>query len=82
MARSADGTAQGDTPLDEGKLMSADECARIIHNAMAARKRTVVMTTQGKLTVWLNRLFAGLADKLVYKHFLKEPGSPLQKYEK
>ncbi len=81
VARSADGTAQGDTPLDEGKLMSAEECARIIHDAMAARKRTVIMTTQGKLTVWISRLFAGLADKLVYKHFLKEPGSPLRKYE-
>lgn len=82
VARSADGTAQGDTPLEEGKLMTAEECARIIRDAMAARKRTIVMTGQGKLTVWLNKLFPALADKLVYKHFLKEPGSPLQKYEK
>lgn len=82
VARSADGTAQGDTPLEEGKLMSAEECAQIIKDAMARRKRTVVMTGQGKLTVWLNKLFPALADKLVYKHFLKEPGSPLQKYEK
>lgn len=82
VARSASGTAQGDTPLEESKLMSAEECAQIIKNSMARRKRTVVMTGQGKLTVWLNKLFPALADKLVYKHFLKEPGSPLQKYEK
>ncbi|MBL7719919.1 MAG: SDR family oxidoreductase [Flavipsychrobacter sp.] len=82
VARSADGSAQGDTPLEEGKLMSAEECARIIKDAMAARKRTIVMTGQGKLTVWMNKLFPALADKLVYKHFLKEPGSPLQKYER
>lgn len=82
VARSADGTAQGDTPLEEGKLMTAEECARIIKEAMANRKRTIVMTGQGKLTVWLNKLFPALADKMVYKHFLKEPGSPLQKYEK
>jgi hypothetical protein len=40
------------------------------------------MTRQGKLTVWLNKLFPGFADSLIYKHFLKEPGSPLRKYEK
>ena len=62
--------------------MTAEECARIIKDAMANRKRTIVMTAQGKLTVWLNKLFPSLADKLVYKHFLKEPGSPLKKYEK
>jgi hypothetical protein len=39
------------------------------------------MTGQGKLTVWMNKLFPAIADKLVYKHFLKEPGSPLRKYE-
>lgn len=82
VARSADGTAQGETPLDEGKLMSAEECARIILDAMEKRKRTVIMTGQGKLTVLINKLFGGLADKLVYNHFLKEPGSPLEKYEK
>lgn len=81
VARGADGNAQGETPLDEGKLMTAEECARIILDAIEKRKRTVVMTGQGKLTVWMNRLFSGLADKLVYNHFLKEPDSPLVKYE-
>lgn len=79
-ARNADGNAQKETPLNESKLMSAETCAQIILNAAAKRKRTVVMTFQGKLTVWLNKLFPSLADKLVYKHFLKEPGSPLLKY--
>ncbi len=81
VARSADGSPQSETPLDEGKLMSAEECANQILMAMQAKKRTLVMTTQGKLTVWVNKLFPALADKLVYKHFLNEPGSPLSKYE-
>ncbi len=80
VARSADGSAQGETPLDEGKLMSAEECAGLILKAMEDRKRTLVMTGQGKLTVWLNKLFPGFADSQVYKHFLKEPGSPLNEY--
>jgi short-subunit dehydrogenase len=78
VALAADGSTQGETPLDEGGLMSAEECALIILKAVEARKRTVIMTGQGKLTVWLNKLLPGLADKLVFKHFAKEPGSPLR----
>lgn len=80
-ARSADGSSQGETPLDEGKLMSAEECADIILDATEARKRTIIMTVKGKLTVWINKLFPNMADRLVYKHFLKEPNSPLTRYE-
>lgn len=79
VARSNDGSAQGETPLEENKLMTAEVCARIILDGLAKRKRTVVMTTQGNMAVWLNKLFPGIADKLVYKHFLKEPDSPLRK---
>ena len=78
-ARSADGSAQKETPLNENRLMSAETCARIIFEAAQKRKRTVVMTLQGKITVILNKLFPGLADKLVFKHFLKEPDSPLKR---
>ncbi len=77
-ARGASGAAQGETPLDEAGLMSAETCASLILNAMERRRRTVVMTRQGKLTVWLNKLLPGLTDTLVYRHFRKEPGSPLQ----
>lgn len=80
VARSANGSAQGETPLEEGKLMSAEVCAGLILDAVEKRKRVVIMTGQGKLTVWINKLFPSLADKLVFKHFLKEPDSPLVKY--
>lgn len=79
VARSSNGTAQAETPLDESKLMSAEECARIIMDAVGKRKRTIVMTGQGKLAVWLNKLFPAFADKMVFNHFLKEPDSPLKK---
>jgi NADP-dependent 3-hydroxy acid dehydrogenase YdfG len=79
VARSKDGSAQAETPLDEGKLMTSEECARIIIDAVEKRKRTVIMTGQGKLTVWLSKLLPGVLDKLVFNHFLKEPDSPLKK---
>lgn len=82
VARSADGSSQSETPLEESKLMSAETCAALVLDAMEKRKRTVVMTGQGRLTVWLNKWLPGFLDGMVYKHFLKEPGSPLERYEK
>lgn len=72
------GNEQGETPLNEDKLMSAEQCAFIILSAISKRKRTVIMTAQGKLTVWLNKLFPSLTDRLVYNHFKKEAHSPLK----
>ncbi|HEY8960179.1 SDR family oxidoreductase [Chitinophaga sp.] len=72
------GQAQSETPLDEGKLMTAEAVAAEIAKAIAKRKRTLVLTGQGKLTVLLSKLLPGFLDKMVYNHFKKEPGSPLQ----
>ncbi|HEX7691455.1 MAG TPA: SDR family NAD(P)-dependent oxidoreductase, partial [Sediminibacterium sp.] len=65
------GEAQGESPLDEGKLMSSEECAEHIADAITKRKRTIVLTGQGKQTVFLNRFFPAMADKLVRKFFFK-----------
>lgn len=81
VARSSDGSAQGETPLNESKLMTAEECAEIVLSAVKAGKRTVVMTFLGKMTVWMNKMFPGFTDRSVYKHFLNEPDSPLKKYK-
>lgn len=70
-ALNKDAQAHGDTPLDEGKLMSAEECAKRILAAVSKKKRSLVMTFQGKQTVFLNKFFPKLADKLTYKFFFK-----------
>ena len=67
-----DGSSHGETSMEEGKMMSSEEVAVNIVNGIAARKRTLVMTGQGKLTVWINKLLPALADKLVFNHFTKE----------
>ena len=67
-----DGSHQGETPLDEGKLMTADECARRILRAIEKKKRTLVMTLTGKVTVLLNKLLPGLSDRLTYNYYYKE----------
>jgi len=76
-ALTASGQVQGESPLDEGKIMSAEEVADIILKATYKRKRDVVMTAQGKLTVFINKWLPGLTDKLVLNHFKKEKDSPV-----
>ncbi|WP_026462694.1 SDR family oxidoreductase [Adhaeribacter aquaticus] len=76
-ALTATGAVQGESPLDEGNIMSAEEVANRILKATKQRKRDLVMTTQGKLTVFLNKWLPGLTDKLVLNHFKKEKDSPV-----
>lgn len=78
VALTATGGTQGDTPLEEGNLMSAEECAAHIYTAVVKRKRTLILTTQGKLTVFLNKWLPALMDKLVLNHFKKEPDNPFK----
>lgn len=80
VARNSTGDSQAESPLDEGKLMTPETCARIIIDGVQRRKRTIVMSTQGKLAVWLNKLFPAIADTMVYRHFMNEPDSPMKKY--
>lgn len=73
----ADGSAQGETPREEAKMMSAEEVANKIIHAIEKRKRILTMTSQGKLTVFLNKwLPKKTMDKLVYNTMAKEPNAP------
>jgi short-subunit dehydrogenase len=70
-ALNKEGMAQGESPLDEGSLMTPDECAHHILGAIRKKKRTSVMTLQGKQTVLLNKFFPALADRLIHRFFFK-----------
>ncbi|MFM6976102.1 MAG: SDR family oxidoreductase [Sphingobacteriaceae bacterium] len=67
-----DGSSQGETSMNEEKMMSSEEVADIIVEGVMKRKRTLIMSGQGKLTVFLSKWLPGLLDKLVYNHFTKE----------
>ena len=73
-----DGTSQGDSPRAEEKMMTAEECARHIYNATVSRKKTLVLTGQGKLAVFLNKWASGMLDKMVYNTMAKEENSPFK----
>ncbi len=64
--------AQGESPLDESSLMSAQECSSHILKAIEKKKRTLVLTFKGKQTVFVNKFFPSWADKLTRNFFFKE----------
>ncbi|WP_375436583.1 SDR family oxidoreductase [uncultured Hymenobacter sp.] len=72
VALAADGSAQGESPRDEQKMMTSEEVAGHLLDAVRHRRRDLVLTSQGKLTVFLNKWFPSLTDKLVLSHFRKE----------
>ncbi|MBD2754259.1 SDR family oxidoreductase [Spirosoma validum] len=78
-ALDAHGQAKGETMRDETNMMSADECAGYILQAVKDRKRELILTAQGKLTVFINKWLSSLADRLVYNTLAKEKDSPLKK---
>ena len=64
--------AQGESPLDEQSLMSPEEVSQHILNAVVKRKRTLVLTFTGKRTVFMNKFFAALTDRLTRNFFYKK----------
>lgn len=77
-ALTADGSPQGETPLSEDKLMSAEECALHLAKALCKRKNSVILTALGKVTVLAHNLFPKLTDTLTYKYIARENNSPFK----
>ena len=72
-----DGSRQGTSPRIEEEMMSAEECARHIYIATIKRKRQLVLTTQGKFAIFLNKWFPAWADKMVYNVMAREKNAPI-----
>lgn len=71
-ALNQEGVPQGESPMDEGSMMTAEECSKHILHAIEQKKRTLVLTFTGKRAVFMNKFFPGLADKMVKKFFIKD----------
>ncbi len=77
-ALNKDGGQQGESTLQEEKMMTSDQVAKIIADGVENRERTLIMTGQGKLTVFLSKFLPAWLDKLVYNTFAKEKDSLLK----
>lgn len=65
---------EAESLLNEGKLMKAEETAQHIVNAIRKKKRTIVLTREGKEAVWINKFFPAWADRLMRKYYYNDSG--------
>ncbi len=66
------GNPTGESFMDEGSMMTAEEVAKHILKAVEKRKRTLVLTFTGKRAVFMNRFFPSLTDRLVRNFYFKD----------
>jgi short-subunit dehydrogenase len=78
MSLNSEGQQQGESTMNEDKMMSAEKVAEIIADGIECRARTLIMTGQGKLMVFLGKFFPAWLDKLVYNTIAKERNSLLK----
>ncbi len=75
-ALNKDGLPQGESPLDEQRLMAPETVAQEVWKGVQKRKRTILLTAEGKMAVWLHKFFPAWMDQLVYRKVAKEINSP------
>jgi short-subunit dehydrogenase len=60
----ADGTPLGESPMQESRIMSADECARLMLRAIERRQRLLITSRRGRLLRWARLAAPALVDAL------------------
>jgi short-subunit dehydrogenase len=70
------GNVQGESPRNESSMMSPERVAKVILKGIIKRKHLIIMTTEGKFTVLMRRVFPKLIDKITYRVMAREPNSP------
>jgi len=74
--RDAGGRPRGqDARSYSRKTMTAQECARLIAEAAAARRREVTLSTRGRLVPWIKLLAPGVVDKIAKKMVPNPPSA-------
>lgn len=64
--RALDGSGKplGKSPLQESKVMTADECASLIMKAVENRDRLLITSLRGKLGRWMKLMFPSIVDQI------------------
>ena len=79
VALNKNGKEHGESNMQETSMMSSAEVAESIVLAIANRKRSIVLTREGKFTVFLSRIFPTFLDQMVFNKFNAESGSSIKK---
>ena len=63
-ALKGDGEIMGETPMQEARIMTAEDCAALIAGAMKKRQRLLITSVRGKLGRWLKLIAPALIDRI------------------
>lgn len=77
-ALNADGTEQGSSPREEGKMKSPEYVAKWVLKGIRKKKRNKILTWEGRLTALFQRIIPGVVDWVYYIEMSKEPESPIK----
>lgn len=77
-ALDAHGDPQGETPRPEEKLTPPEKVADNLIRALRKNKRNRIMTAEGQLMVFFQRIIPKLVDSTIYRKFKREPDSPIK----
>jgi short-subunit dehydrogenase len=66
-AMGPDGQPLGTSPMQQSKIMTAEECAARIVRGIEKRERLVIMSARGRIGRWLKLLAPGLIDRIAAK---------------
>jgi short-subunit dehydrogenase len=61
------GNSLGKSPMQESKIMTADECSVLIMNAIEKRDRILITSFRGKLGRWMKLILPSVVDKIAAK---------------
>jgi short-subunit dehydrogenase len=77
-ALTADGTEQGNSPREEGKMMSPEYVAKWVLKGIRKKKRNKILTWAGRFTALFQRIIPDVVDWAYYIEMSKEPKSPIK----
>jgi short-subunit dehydrogenase len=77
-ALTAKGYEQGESPLNEGSLVTPEYVAKWVLKGIRKKKRNKLLTWYGRLTALFQRIVPELVDRAYYMEMAREPKSPLK----
>lgn len=61
------GNSLGESPLQESKIMTADQCSLLMMNAIKKRDRILITSLRGKVSRWMKLIIPSVVDKIAAK---------------
>jgi len=57
----------GKSPVKGNKVMSSEECARLIVQAASKRKRDAILSLRGRAGQWIKLIAPGMLDRVALR---------------